>query len=644
MSKQLKKTYRWVRCALGAANRELDRAAAVGEVIENLSDEQRGSLEETYANGLSNTVAKILRALRRRDLISSPGKASGRRYYRHPDELEGRAGSEALLPSVTSNRQAVQQLLEQAVERYGRAVRVADLYQHYDEKGAAQELKRGEIQRSVQSLVKTGEVEIIGQVRGDGGGRNLYLPAGLDADAYRPERPLTWLGEVLQTFWTCWQQECKRAHEQGRAPRPLTTGDVRGQLRQSTPDHPKLEDPQLMVNALGQLARTEDAEIRTVERPDHFRRRLWAPADVPDGALDLATAYAADSERLEGAVQRAVNRTGQPAVELEAIREEIKRDSALKLEGDVPLYAALGDLTKETVDHGGQRKRRGNQRVYNVGKVAGAALYAPERGPEVDAYVHFRQMSARWGRIEAERRFGELKGCQLQDVAVGRDRLLRSELQAVHKEAERLASQKALAESWTIQIRELARRAHDVVSRVEDWLGDQQLEHLPAGVDQALEGWTPAELQDHLVDLYPRATEVTPAQLVPLLDDRIRRVPNPNFENRRSGEHETATEYLFERTDALITAALQWGEVEAQLQATVACEELGRLRDARYVEPSLGADNVTSRFVAVACWAFLTGKGKAVLTDIDAPTSEAVAWASGMNDDPFKQLEVDAAS
>jgi hypothetical protein len=60
---------------------------------------------------------------------------------------------------------------------------------------------------------------------------------------------------------------------------------------------------------------------------------------------------------------------------------------------------------------------------------------------------------------------------------------------------------------------------------------------------------------------------------------RVRQIPNPNFEWRFSKDSEQAAEFFFDSTDALFYTANRWGGPECSLQATLAKQELGILRD-----------------------------------------------------------------
>lgn len=111
------------------------------------------------------------------------------------------------------------------------------------------------------------------------------------------------------------------------------------------------------------------------------------------------------------------------------------------------------------------------------------------------------------------------------------------------------------------------------------------------------------------------------------------RHPSLNFADRFSKNINTASEYLYDKTDALLYAAKKWGGYECCSQAMIASNELERLRDVRFVYPALVAGNFNIRFAGVACLAFLRSiKGNKLLlhtakNDSDAGVRRAALWA-----------------
>lgn len=415
----------------------------------------------------------------------------------------------------------------------------------------------------------------------------------------------------------------------------MSTGDVRSAFREEYPDHEKLENSQLLVNALRQLARTEDPFLRAVERECDFRNHLWAPTAVPDEKLELGGTWASDAERVEEAVRRAIARIDLPAVGLELIREEIEKDPALGLQGKQPLHNVLGDVSKRRVDDGaGNRRPRRDQRVWKVGKIEGDAQYCVVSPDIGRAYVAYRNLRSQWDDLEAERRLQSLEQCRLEAVAVGRALLLHEQCFDLLEDVRSVAEKAELPENWELQRQQLVEEIDSTVDKIERRLAGLDTSHGPDEVKQPSGGWTAEELLEVLRPVYPAAEDASPSDLIKLTAGRIRRVENPEFSSRRSGEHRTASEYLFDRTDALLTAALAWGGTEARVQATVARDELGCLRDPRWVVPGLEDSNPAVRFTAVACLAFLPEDGvKAPIqsylnTEADPELQAAAHWAS----------------
>jgi hypothetical protein len=127
-------------------------------------------------------------------------------------------------------------------------------------------------------------------------------------------------------------------------------------------------------------------------------------------------------------------------------------------------------------------------------------------------------------------------------------------------------------------------------------------------VNVGVPAWLPEELLAVVGPLYPtgrRAARGKMTSLVALLGRAVHRVPNPAFTSRRSGDRRTAARTLFDRADALLYAAQQWGGLTARLQAAAALAELGPLRDWRFVVPALAAADVRERLAGAACLAFL---------------------------------------
>jgi hypothetical protein len=122
-------------------------------------------------------------------------------------------------------------------------------------------------------------------------------------------------------------------------------------------------------------------------------------------------------------------------------------------------------------------------------------------------------------------------------------------------------------------------------------------------------------------------------RIVPLFERQIWRIANPHFQNRFSPHAESATEFLFERVSALAYAAYRWGDEEERYFANLASTTLGRLRDARFVTPTLQSQRFELRQIAVASLAFLMDPhdqlASVATEDPDPVVRAAAEW--GMN-------------
>lgn len=120
-----------------------------------------------------------------------------------------------------------------------------------------------------------------------------------------------------------------------------------------------------------------------------------------------------------------------------------------------------------------------------------------------------------------------------------------------------------------------------------------------------------------------------------MIGDTIRRFPNPEFERTNLKNPRLAAQYLYDKTDALIYIAKEWGGTESRFQANLAANELGLLRDSAFVLSDLDNDDFNVRLSAVACLAFLQSKKNnetlrnAATNDIDIGVRQSALWAYG---------------
>jgi HEAT repeat protein len=237
----------------------------------------------------------------------------------------------------------------------------------------------------------------------------------------------------------------------------------------------------------------------------------------------------------------------------------------------------------------------------------------------------------------------QLPDCIVPSIAVGRAKILESHLTLMRAQAEDLLARKHMTSENRETLGEIFRESHMVEAELDDWL--REAGGYPGGLPRTLDlttpGWTVRELQEALLTLYPKAATVDEAKnLIPLLHRRIRRVRNQNHRTRFDSEPSAAAEFLFDRADALLCAALQWGGPECRMQANVAKAQLGLLRDARFVRPGLTAPDSRVRLAAIACVAFLQDADAHVTlreiatSDPEPGVREAGLWAYGFAGGP----------
>ncbi|HEX8000858.1 MAG TPA: hypothetical protein VF528_20925 [Pyrinomonadaceae bacterium] len=624
--------------ALEAANLAYERVVTIGEIVEALSLKEIKRLKAIYSNDLSTSIKKILDLLTARDLVFSPGKIGRFRYYGSVNQLNPET---AVLPTVQSRRRRVFDLVRDAVIEFNRAVRVIDILEYAATVPSVEDLTQNLITHDVLSLSMTGELSVVGSTRGGNEGINLYLPSEMDEEKYKPSTPLTWLEEVAHAVSDLWNERAKNAAAEKRRPRPMSTGEIRAHLTtiqfQFSPN-PSRDQSQLIVDAVKNLSNTSNPVLRKIKRQGE-KALLWVPIGIKNEELDLGGAYASDTERIGEAVKRATERLGRP-VSVRDTKEEFEIDDALRPAGTSDLFNILADLSKETVcaGSGKDRQERVTRRIFRVGRVGGETYYCVDNLPEAQAYIKFRQLESRWETLKADEQLDSLETVSLPSVAVGRAMLITREVEQISIELNDLRQVKRIDSTTHCAAKELYECvcgiAETALQRLDSHV--KGLKGLPTTVSTAVPVWTAQELLEFIKPLYPYAQKITSiAKFITLMGNDIRRVPNPDFLNRFGDDPFTAAEFLYDRTDALIYSAKKWGGNECSLQAMLAENELGWLRDPRFVFPALVSNNFETRLTGVSCLAFLQSKeGSKILRHIAVNDQypgirQSALWAYG---------------
>jgi hypothetical protein len=634
-----------VLLALEKANRAHGRACTVAEIIAAMSPEEVAVMRDSYAKPVNIATSSVLVLLQGQQQIWSPGVSGKCRYYAARSLYSD--PSEVVMPNLQSRRRRVLAFAREAVALYGRAVRAVDVLHYLDGHPGTEDLTPLLVVRDLRGLAQTGELQLFA-VRGDSHGTNTYLPAGMDLNLYRSQVPLTWLQEVELAFHEIWTERLQDAVQNDRNPRPIATSEVRRRLVAAPEPHPNLEDIRLLPNALLQLAQSKRPTIRKVERGGQWAI-LWAPVGVPDHDLDVAGGFATNAERIHEATRRAVERHQRP-VTVKDMAAEIERDPALRTDATIHLRVAAADAAKTVLTaKAGVQRQRVNRAVRRVGRVGGRAHYVGDTDTqEGTLYVSFLQIENWWVGLRADEQLSGLEGCVLPCVATGRAMHVLAEMEALAGTLGTLLRNVALDDATQQAASALYESVCAVREKARLWLSVRETGglELPDQVLLDVPGLTAAELLLVIEPLYPKAQGIADAHyLVSLLDGDIRRVPNPEHSSRFDADPQRAAELLFDRADALMFIAKQWGCMEAIFQANIAAAELGLLRDPAFVLPALESENFDERLVAVACLAFLcatTGTCadlKWVATHDKEPGVRAAAgWAHGLCTTPLAGL------
>lgn len=675
--------------ALRVVNLVLGRAASAQEVTGALSPEEQDAVDAAVGEPSSCTgVQQVLNALVHAGEIQSC-RIEGAVAYLHGEAAQ-RLQLTTLTPATTSRRQYSKYLLVKAAMSLGRAVRFCDVMDYAGQRAGGSDADRAAIARDIASLCRSGDVAVVREVVGGGeDGRYFYLPMDARTEeplALRvPDEPITWLEHVWATFERCWTAEAQRAIAEERRPRPLSPGVLRARLLEET-TFAQARDVKLVPNALLQLAKARPPRVRATKPRKGSHLSLWAPAGVPDEELDLGGAFASDAARVIEAVRRAVERTRCPAVGRRTIEAEVAQDPTLQPAGNSSVAALLADASKRLIDDGGSgRRQRVAHQLQKVGSVAGEAYYtvaaqssegSSEGSAPISAtlgavptrsaaenFVAWLALEHRWRERDAVAQVQATNEGLGPIARVGRLRVIESgivrwlahsrDLRAVLSrsvsdgvlQAEELQDDCSSALSLCRSALEYALKNARPLRDWEEALTSADARGLldAGGVSDTVGGekrevecdaiTTDALLELVLARGYARAARVTsPTELVPLLSHRVVRIANASYD----GWRKAAPEYLFERTSAMLFAATEWGGGSAVLYAQFARQELGQLRDARFVRPGLRHQRFDVRLASAAALGFLPGDHESdlmlaqrALEDPDAGVRKAALWAYG---------------
>lgn len=637
---EMKPSHKVVLQALEVANLALERVVTVEEIRRAFSPKEIEELQASYAKGVDESVSVILSLLIKRGIVFSPGRIGKHSYYGSANILDP---SVSPLPDIKSRRQRVLDLVRRSVTELNRAVLVGDVLDFAAGRAEFSNIPPELITRDILGLVPTKDIILVSTVRGDNRGANLYLPSDLDPELYMPKEPLTWLELVANIFNEIWSDHKKEAEELNSRPKPITTSEVRARLRSKPNPHPNLDNPGLVAKALIQLAGTDNPLIRNIEREGE-RSARWVPLEITDVDIDVGDSYASDFERISEAIDRAVKRLGRP-VTASDVQDEVDRDPSLRPAGKSNLGSVISEAARETLGmKGSPRRPRVIRRVFRAGSVKDTSYYFndAEGLHAAKSYVSLRRLELMWAESGIIEDLQGIKVCSLPTVAAGRAMMVVTEVSHVLAEIDKQIEINAMDEFTREDALAFRYKVNSALNDAKEKLSFYNTDdlNLPAEVILEVPGWTAAELLPVIKPLYPPAHSIDrTSRLISLLEGHIRRIHNPEYENRFVADPRSAAEFLFDRTDALLYMAITFGGRECRLQARFARNELGLFRDPRFIFPALESNDFHQRLIGVSCLAFLWSEEghkqlrRIAVEDPDQGVRQSALWAYWFSND-----------
>jgi hypothetical protein len=627
-----KKEHLIVLQALEIANRAFNRVVSVNEVIQALSNKEKLELSERYKNNLSQSISKILGLLCKRGKVSNAGQ-SGKQCYYHLVELKNLEPNN--LDDFQSRRSRVLDLVKTAIVENGRALQMGEIIEFAGSIRNYSDLDPTLISNSILSLKETGEL-IKFPLRGSEKGFGVYLLRNMNPDEYLPKQPINWLEFVLSNFNELWNERELKAKKDNVKPSPLSAGEIRTKLIAENKFSDKFQDNQLLSNALVQLTRTVKPSLRKIRKPRQ-ESLFWLPANVKDDEVDLTVYYLNDKERVKEAVKRASLRLKRP-VNISEIKEETTIDSDLMPVSKVTYHSLLSDAARNTTCKHKRKSSSSNEGVYRFGKFQKTTYYYFRNEPNADSFIKICLLKQEWDKLNSIEEMNRIETCVLPSVAFGRMKLLDAEIQYILEEVKKLLLLNRIIGFSKGEVSAFLDCVSKKKLQTENWIKEREksFADLPENVQSIVKGWTATKLKEIITPFYYRvATGKNKATLPSLIDGWIRRIPNPNFQRTNLKDSLLATEYFYDEVDALMYVGKKWGGVESRHHASIAYNEIGLLRDPRFIIPALDSKDFNNRLCAVSCLAFLPSEdGNAKLfqlatKDIDAGVRQSALWAYG---------------
>lgn len=594
---------------LEIVNSATGRMVSVNEVADEYAKRLTPPLSPLEVRKQKDAIGQALQYFVKHNLVFT-AKHAKCRLYASPRIL-----SEATVKKVETVlpiRQRLLILIRQVVAHHkGKPVRCRDISEYADS-FKIEDFTKDQIKYHTWSLVRTNELKIAGRTRGDGAGRTLFLP--VEAESPSPDQigTLTFVDLVFDIFTQLFEERVAQAGALGKLIVAPSTGEIQERLKKSPllSRFAKKRDWSV-TNVLNQLAKKQNPEIRSVVQSNKLK--LWIPIAVSNEALDLENTYTSNALKIQTAVERAYLRFGERPVNLREVREEISNDENLRLSGKDSLSQQLICLArrKKLSERGNLRQYTFTETIRWFGSVGSRMYVAPVYASteKSDNYIEFLKINFEWENLKKIENPLLIAVCRIASVQTGRALLFLQEVEGFVNNLLKINGED-LGRKFEVLREELFL----VKTETNNLLDQLDRSELPGNVNNLMTGLSCFEANDVLSNFYPPSeVEILHEKhrskhslsLVGKVRNLLRQIPNPQFQSKHSLVPNLAAQNLFELTDFLQHTALRWGGDECRYQAYTSKQELGNLRDPRFLMAALHSSDFEQRTAAIACLAFL---------------------------------------
>ncbi len=628
---------------LQSVGKKLGRPVVVSDIVSSYKKAFVSTASSSESQKLRVATAKALSDFARNHLIFTK-KLDGRRIYSAFGVLD--PITQEMIKIQPTLRQRLLDLVRKTVAALDRPVRSRDVIT-YMKSRRMRGISEKQIVHNMWALARDGRLKIAGRIYGDGHGKTLFLPAEVDLPAENTFQRLTFVDIVFYAFKELWEERAARAGSEGVLMLPISTAEVQERVNRMPELKFLSKRDWSIINVLKRLADRKSPRIQCLSRRNELK--LWILTSSTGDARSLQNRYLSNSARVVEAVERAYRRSGGRPVNLAEIGFEITCDDSLALTGALRLSQHLFNLAWERIpDRSVPRSKTTKPLIARVGSVGNRAYYVPSHAPrkQSEAYINFQKIKRDWKNFKKTENISLIENCRLSPVRTGRARLFLQEVRSFIKRLTRIENTPAVTKEHVM----LREEIEQMSEQGEAFLGDMDFANLPGDVRNVMKGLTCSETTKILAPFYPVAEKLQKngsKQLMNQITGRIayafRRIPNSQFQTRSSSDARLAAGSLFESADLLMGVASRWGGSECRYQAFLAKQELGSLRDARFILPAFNSDKSEDRITGIACLAFLRAEPEIIynlaLKDPVAEVRQTALWAysfmGGLN---YRQL------